>query len=318
MALTNRGKSILAILLALALTLGLAACGGGKDDPATTEEPTTEPVTEEVIASVEDTTEEPTTEEPTTEEPTTEEPSTVDAAAAAATTVAEATTKPEPTTAANKKPGTTKEIVEYFNKSANKVKTDKPGITNQDRTLIDDKNISSPNFGIKTIAKTAISVAKGIWEKWSDPRVKKPGESHDGIFPVNSQSWSSKLKADWVKSATCTETDTAYKIKIVLKDENVPSLPKDQTTTKHGQFHKVYEYGEIMDGVESVPGVSIENFAATYNGCYVDCVIDKATGNMTEAFYYNNAMVTINAKLLGASLEATLPLAQEDKFVMDY
>lgn len=69
-------KRIVILILALCLILCLAACGGGKVDPASTEAPKTEAPKTEAPKTEAPKTEAPTTEAPTTEAPETEAPST--------------------------------------------------------------------------------------------------------------------------------------------------------------------------------------------------------------------------------------------------
>jgi hypothetical protein len=299
-------KKILAMTLSLLLLVALFAACGDKKPEETTTKVTGETTTEEQTLDVDAT--EATTEAPeeTTEDTTTDLDATTDPDATAG---AEATTVAVTTTATPKKPGTKAEILTYFNTIANRVKTEKPGFVWKDRTIIDDKKISSPNAFINTISPPIINMAKGVWSNWSDDRVVKKGDNHDGDFPVGGQSWSSRLKPEWVKSATCTESGNTYHIHIVLNDERVPELPEDPLTTIHGQVIKAFAKGEIADGASSV-GVNIEKFDALYSGSYIDCTVDKNTGNFKSATYYVSCIATLKAKL-GFTVEATLPLAQE-------
>lgn len=318
--MANRGNTLLAILLALALVFLMAACtGGGSGEEESSAADTTAAVTEESTEDVFGEVSNPATDDETTapSESTQEstEPSTAETTTDAVTTTADktdsaatTTTKPVTTTKANAKPSTTAEIVAYFNTASNKVKTDKPGYSLTSRTIIDDTKVSSPSGFIDTIAPPIIRMAKSSWDKWSDPVAVAKGASHNE-YPVSGQSWSSKLQADWVKSASCTESGSNFTIKIVMKDETVSELPVSGTTTKHGQVLKVFTKAEIADGASEL-GVNIQRFSCAYSGCSVEIVVDKASGSIKKATYYINSQVDMQVKL-GFTLEASIPLAQE-------
>ena len=285
--MTKLFKSILALGIAAALLFALAACNGNKapetTDPEITEEITTELEPDTLdVASTED--EDTTEEEDTTEGETTTE---------------------EATTGA---PKTKEEIIDYFNAAMVKVRADKPGYTNQERTLIDDTKISSSKGWINTIAPPIIRMAKGIWSSWSDPSVKAKGTDHSGLRPV------SDIQSAWVKSATCTESGGNYSIRLYLVDERVRELPINESDTMHGKAIACYTKGDITDGAGDV-GVDISKFDCRYSGSYIDCTINKATGAMVKMNTYSNAQVDLEAKVpvLG-TLDASLPLAQERMF----
>ncbi|MDR1927938.1 MAG: hypothetical protein LBQ33_04795 [Oscillospiraceae bacterium] len=293
-------------------------CNGSEDLPSTsTTEPTitTTAATEDVNATIPETiaVSDSTHSTESTTAPVTENGTTASAVSGvtsgtAATTTKQNTAATKQSTAAPKKPTTTAEIVAYFNAAANKVKTAKPGYSHKARTIIDDKKVSSPNGFINTVAPPIINMAKGFWSDWSEPNVVAKGSNHND-FPVSGQSWSSKLDPSWVKSATCTTQGSSYKIRIVLKDERVATLPTDQTKTKHGQVIKAFTKGEIADGASEM-GVDISTFDCTYSGNYIEYTVDIATGNVKSATYYTSATVHLIAKY-GLTVDATLPLAQE-------
>jgi len=276
-------KSILALGIAAALLFAFAACNNKPPEPTEPEIPqetTTElePDTLDVVVTED---EETTAGEPDEGETTTE---------------AEATTGV---------PKTKTEIIDYFNEAMRKIRADKPGYTNQERTIIDDTKISSSKGWINTIAPPIIRMAKGIWSNWTDPSVKAKGADHSGLRPIVD------IQPAWVKSATCTESGSNYNIRISFVDERVRELPIKEEDTMHGKVIAAFTKGDIADGAGDV-GVDISKFDSRYSGCYIDCSINKTTGAMVKMTTYNNAQVDLEAKVpvLG-TLDASLPLAQE-------
>ena len=204
--------------------------------------------------------------------------------------------------------------MDYFNKAANKVKTDKPGYTYKARTIIDEKKVSSPNKAIDTIAPPILNMVKGIWANWSDEVIVAKGADHKA-FPVSGQSWASRLDPSWVKSAACTDKGSVYEIKIVLKDERVSELPANQTATRHGQVIRAFAKDEVAGAAERV-GVQVLQFDALYSGSYVQCTIDKATGSMKSATYCVDMMADMTARVL-VTISATIPVVQEDVYIIN-
>jgi len=326
MLLSKSLKRVFAVSAAILLLLTMLA-GCGNNEPAATEPESTTTACDST-APVTETTTEAATEAATelTTAATTETPAETSTAApassstTAATTVRPTTTRPPVTTTAKPtapaKPGTTAEIVAYFNAAANKVKADKPGYTYKARTVIDEKRVSSPNRLLDKAAPPILSMVKGFWANWTPDEVIAKGGDHSE-FPVAGQSQAGKLEPSWVKSAVCTEKGGVYDIKIVLKDERVPALPAERTSTKHGQLVAVFTKAEIADGASRL-GVKITQFDALYSGCYVQCTVDKAAGSMKSATYYLDmtAELTARVPVLG-SISATIPIAQESVYAIN-
>ena len=281
-------KRILALCAAAALLFACAACNGGKTPDSTepdTSETTTDPETIGAMATtgVDESSTEP---ESSTEGPTTQGE----------------TTTVETTTGA---PKSKAEIVAYVNEAMNKVREDKPGYKMQERTVIDDSKLTSSNGAIRTIAKGAISISKGLWSKWSDSS-KAKGDGHGGVAPK------ADLQANWVKSASCTESGGNYQIRINLVDERVAELPEKEGDTIHGKISIAYTKGSIADGAAQA-GVKINKFDCLYSGSYIDMTVDKATGAVKKITAFISAQADMEAKLL-VTVDASLPLGNEKVF----
>jgi len=305
-------KPILALIAALALLLALASCGKApqpevtQPDTTTAGEvpvgPATQPDTETTESG--ETSAEVPGETTTGEDGSTQAGETTQEGES--TKAGATTTKPAPTSAP-KKPATKAEIVAYYNTALRKVKADKPGYTTQERTVIDSAKISSSSGFIKTVAPPVIRMAKGIWEKWTDPAVQEKGSDHSGMCPHI------EVQPDWVKAASCTESNGIYYIRIYLIDERVRELPERQEDTMHGKLVSCFTKSQITDGAGSI-GVDISKFDCLYSGSYIDCTVNKATGAMIKQTTHIEAQVDMVAKL-GVTLDASLPIAQERAYI---
>jgi len=270
--------------LAAALLFALAACN--KNDPGPTEEiTTTEPATLEVDLTIED---------ETTTGPEETEPTTLpgEATSEGETTTVEATTGV---------PKSKTEIITYVNEVMARVRAEKPGYTFTERTVIDDSRISSSSGLINTVAPGAVRLAKGFWSNWTDPSVKAPGASHDGVHPKVD------LTDKMIKSATCRDSGGVYTIRVYFVDERVPELPVDEKTTMHGRVMSAMEKGGIEDGVGMIPGLTMNKFDILYSGSYIEMTVDKATGMPKKINSYVDMYVNMEAKL-GFNVDAGIPI----------
>ena len=116
------------------------------------------------------------------------------------------TARPNTSRPTTTRPGTTqanskKDIVEYFNKAANKVKTGKPGLKYD---LSMSMSLGIPGFP--------------TFDETDSGSVRK-GANLNKAFPVAGKSWASQLSYTAVKSATRTLSNGKYTSKIVLNTE---------------------------------------------------------------------------------------------------
>ena len=253
-------------------------------------------------------------EETSTEVTTAETETSAQAVAETLSTKPSETSTTEATTAANQKPGTKAEILAYYNAAVKKAKADKPGYSVSERTLIDDKKISSSKGWINSVAPGIVSMARGSFSKWSDPEVTAKGASHSDLPPF------ADIKAEWVKSASCTESGGNYQIKIVLIDERVPDLPENSRNTIHGQVLRngVYTRPSIQDGADTIGGLEINKFACHYSGCYLDATVGKAAGAIAKITTLVSCQADVEAKLpVFGTLDASVPLANESLYTFN-
>lgn len=227
-------KKIIALVLALCFVFAFAACKKDKDNSDTT---TGEPNTSangETIANDEST-------EAQTD--------------ASGNTVAPATEKNTQgsgsqggnhggsTTAS--KPATKAEIVAYFNKAINGVKPSAKSVTRVSETNYRSGKIT----GVPSIVDKLVG---GI-DSFVDGQLKKNSKGSETFsnsaaikanFPVENESWSSKLTANDVASATCTEAGGVYTI-ITIKTV----ADKASSNVHHGSGHAPKVFSVVLPSV---------------------------------------------------------------------
>ena len=311
-------KKLLALLMACLMLVSFAACGGNTEEETTaapevtTEAPVAgDDVTEEDATEAEEVTEEDVTEaeEETEAEEATEEDETV---------AEEKTEKPtsgkteKPTQAASKKPSTTAEVVEYFNTAVNGVKTGAKSVKQQSVVNYLAGKTVIPG-GIQGIYKMlgGDDWLDGMLQKNSQGAATYSGADIKAKFPVENESWASKLTASDVKSATCTEANGVYTIKIVTKDD------AKTTNVKHGQGYNPKVFSIVLPGVinENIPGPAVSlvgNASMNYPSGTATITVDAATGKVKTAEY--DAHWTINFDKMGI----VLPFATKSVYTINW
>ena len=297
-------KKLIALLLAAVLCLSFAACGGNNEPETTTE------------ASVADSTEAVDATEAPSEVESTEAASEVESTEAVSEEATEAVSEEateEATEAAAKKPETTAEIVEYFNTAVNKVKTDAKSVKQNHVTNYLAKSPTVPGGLIGGIYKGlgGDEWLDGMLVKNGQPSATYTGADIDAKFPVEGESWASKLTAADVKSATCTEKDGVYTITIVTKADG------KSDSVKHGQGHNPKAFNVVLPGVvnDNIPGAAQGIIGtATMDYPYGKAVItvDAATGNVKTAEY--DIQWTINFE----KMDTIVPLGTKSSYVVTF
>lgn len=272
-------KKLIAVLMALALVLSFAACGGKDDDTTTAPETTVDPFE----AFGEDTTvpEEDTTAEITdvSDESNAPEESTTEAATAASD---------ESTTAASTAPKTKEEVVAYFNTAINGVKSGAKSVTHHYSKISLNGSTTLPGW-----ANTVMKVLGGA-DKFIDDQLTKNSKGEETLtgadaiksaFPVEGESWSSKLTAADVKDFAIKESDGKYMIRLTTVADGKSS------TVQHGQGHAPKAFNVVLPGVvnDNVPSVAANLIGGTaemnYPSSTVTVTVDIATGRVLKADY---------------------------------
>lgn len=233
-------KKIIALVLALCFVFAFAACKKDKDNSDTT---TGEPNTSangETIANDESSEAESVSGDESTEAQTD----------ASGNTVAPATEKntqgsgSQGGSSTASKPSTKAEIVAYFNKAINDVKPNAKSVTRVSETNYRNGNIT----GVPSIVDKLVG---GI-DSFVDGQLKKNSKGSETFsnsaaikanFPVENESWSSKLTANDVASATCTEAGGVYTITIKTVAD------KASSNVHHGSGHAPKVFSVVLPSV---------------------------------------------------------------------
>lgn len=268
-----KASRLTALLLCLILLFTLGACKGKSDEEST------DPSANVPAANVENTL--PSNEEsapPETEDGTAgdsiTEPTQPETDADGQKDPTNAGKEPDkPTTPVTQaqqdsQPKTVAEIVAYYNKAANKIKTDKPGYSKKyamqqfpgSQATLGKANV--PSWLVKLISK-------------SETTSVKKGSSSKDIFPAAGFDWASKLTAPYVQSATCQKSGSFYKIKIVLKDETNPQIGKGGYGTCMSVIDKA--------GAQEMVPLTIKSITMKYHNGYITATVDIKTGRITAA-----------------------------------
>lgn len=185
--------------------------------------------------------------------------------------------------ASEKAPSTKAEILNYFNTAINKVK---PGAKSITQTL-------EKNYMAKSIDLGSLGVAKGVVnpliEKNMGVNKDKTGitattlADKNKIFPVENETWASKLTLDDIRDAKISESGGVYTITITIKDD----APAASIT--HGQGHHAKAVSVVMpqtiiDNAGGAKGFLKDLKVGNSDGKIV-VKIDKATGHVTSASY---------------------------------
>lgn len=233
-------KKIIALVLALCFVFAFAACKKDKDNNDTTAAEANTSANGETIANDESSEAESVSGDESTEAQTD----------ASGNTVAPATEKNTQGSGSQggistaSKPSTKAEIVAYFNKAINNVKPNAKSVTRVSETNYRSGNIT----GVPSIVDKLVG---GI-DSFVDGQLKKNSKGSETFsnsaaikanFPVENESWSSKLTANDVASATCTEAGGVYTITIKTVAD------KASSNVHHGSGHAPKVFSVVLPSV---------------------------------------------------------------------
>ena len=270
------------MLMAAAMLVSFAACGGNKEEETTVapeattaenvagdaaaEEETAEPETEiitEVVTNEEGETEIVT--EVVTKEATTKKADKNDKT----TAKKETTKKEEPkktTTEAAKVDDPANwskaEIIEYANTALDKVKSSRAGFTK--------RGVMNVNGDVSGLPSWLVN----IFKKDNTETFAKGTDTTD-IFPAAGFTWSSKLRPQDVEKATIKVNGSTYEIDIRLGTEKNPAKG---TASSYGRAVSVIDASEAANMVPGLKAVDM-----TYHDGYTKITVDSKTGNITYA-----------------------------------
>lgn len=183
-------------------------------------------------------------------------------------------------------PDSVDEIVAFFNQSINKVKpTATKVVKNYEKRHFHEDKTEIP-AALESVAGSMISSMMG---DDTEPIVYGTKEEIKANFIVPEQDYSSKLKSEWVKEASCKDNGNEYVIHIKLKDQKNPTAGNGV-----GAVCDVIETHEVANKVNFV-----EEFSTTYYNCEITATVNKATGNVTHIRYSTPLLLNMTVNLFG-------------------
>lgn len=196
--------------------------------------------------------------------------------------VSETTTEAE----MNAEKMTTEEIVELFNSSANKIKTNATKVVkNYEKRNVDEDEIDMPRV-LESVAETMIPV---FMKDDTEPIIYATKEEITENYLVPNQTYVSRMKASDVAEAAIEDNGKEYVISIRVKNENSP-VPGSGV----GAVFDVIEASEVAEKASF-----IEKFTTEYYNCTVKARIDKETGNIVWANYTTPLVLNITVNMFG-------------------
>ena len=210
----------------------------------------------------------------------------------------------EETVSATDLPQTIPEIVELFNKSANRIKTEATKVVkNYEKRIVDEDELVVP----KALESTAKSMMATFMKDDTDPIVYDTREDIRAEYIVPNQNYVSKLTAADVEKATYTDNGNEYIIYLRLKDEENPVSGKGV-----GSVCDVIEAAEVAQKASFV-----EKFTTEYYDCEVEIAVDKATGRVTHAKYRTPLVLNIVVNMFGTH-DLSAGLTFEKDYTISY
>lgn len=197
---------------------------------------------------------------------------------------------------------TTEEILTYFNKNANRVKTEATKVIKhyEDREV---KEIVAP----RALQSTAESMVTAFMKDDTEAVEYTTREEINENFQVPKQSYVSRLTLNDIKSASCVDKGDYYEITITVN-------PATNPTAGSG-------VGAAFDVIEAeeVEGKSdmVEDFSTQYTDCTVVAKFDKATNRMTHANYMIPTKLMLTVNFLGTH-NASIDMSFEKDYSIYY
>lgn len=277
-------KRIIALVLALCVVFAFAACkkNDGDDNNTTTD---SNAVSDENVGGVDaDTPADESTEPETTPDGETVAPETTDSAAAEDTTKGSQSSATPSTGNKPQSLSTAADIVNYFNTAINKVKPSSKSVTSK---YLKNSQVGKAQLGnlpsfVQSLANSLISSNMGEDETKKNVTYTSTADKNKN-FPVEGQTWSSKLSASDVQSAKADPKNGGYVVTLVLKAD----AASDKVTAGTGHAPKAFSVVTPDQIYANAGGASsmISNVKVGFQNCKIIATVD-ANGNVTDAVYH--------------------------------
>lgn len=212
------------------------------------------------------------------------------------------------------------DVVAYFNSAINLVKPNAKQIT-----LVKEENKQAgslegnlPSF-IKSMADDLIADNMGV----KDLSTLDPGmvnattvEQKNAMFPVENESWSSKLEASDIEKFDVKDDGKNYTITLNIKGD-APSDATDHGVGHAGRIFSVIKPSIVTENAGPAASI-IKSVQTGHKDGYVTVTIDKTTGNVTAATYYFTwtLVVVVNAGI--TELNVSIPFGLQKDFTISW
>lgn len=190
---------------------------------------------------------------------------------------------PEKKSAESGKPSTKEEIVEYFNTSINKVKPGAKSIT-----IVNDESYQAGGIDLDALGAFE-GIVDSLINSFMGANKEKKGltitsaADKQKYFPVENESWASKLTAADVKEAKCAEKDGIYTIGIKVLDDDLSDNPTNGSN-HHTRAFSVVKAGDINQNAGAARSL-LSGLKTGYKNGTIICKIDAKTGNVISVSY---------------------------------
>lgn len=298
-------KRIIALVLALCVVFAFAACkkNDGNNDNTTD----SSAVNGDAIGGVDaDTPADESTEPETNPDGETVAPETTpDGETAAPETTNKAS---QDGSASTQTLSSTADIVNYFNTAINKVKPSSKSVTSK---YLKNMQVGKAQLGnlpgfAQNLANELISSHMGDDESKKNVTYTSVAEKNK-FFPVEGQTWSSKLSSSDVQSAKAEPKNGGYVVTLVLK----PDAASDSVKVGAGHAPKAFSV-VTPDQITSNAGAAssiIKNVKVGFQNCKIVATVD-ANGNVTDANYH----LEWNLQLTAVGIDVSIWFGIEQEF----
>ena len=306
-------KKVIALVLALSLVIGGAvlftSCSkdNAEDTTTTTAAPVETTLADETTTLADETT-------TLADETTTLADETTTLADETTTLAAEESTSEEESTEAAKAPQTKEEIVAYFNTAINNAKSNSKSIKSVKMEHAVAGEIEGLPKALDSLGQSLIKDNMGEDDSKKNVTWTSAADKN-AFFPVETETWASKLTAADVKSATCTESNGVYTIKITTVADG------RSTSHAHGKGHAPKAFNVVLPGIIDgyIPGMvksmfSVGTVATAYPSSNVTVTVDAATGNVKTAEY----MMYWTLYIPLGDTDVVLPFSTNNQYIINW
>ena len=196
---------------------------------------------------------------------------------------------------------TTEEIVAYFNKNANRVKTEAKKVVKN----YEDREVGNIDAPTALMWVTKVVDIEKIMADDTEPMEFTTREEIVENFQVPKQSYVSCITVNDVESASCKEEGNYYIITIKVKDQKNPVIGKGT-----GAMFDVVEAEEVEAKAEGI----VDAFTTEYYDCVVVAKFEKSTNRMVHANYMTPMKLNV---VIGKS-EASMEMSFEKDYTITY